>query len=403
MPPATAHAVEPAIAPDSSGTPAPPRGSIRFDRNELSGAFGDLGTSLPLLIGMVAAAHLDATSVLVMFGLMQVATGLAYRMPMPVQPLKAVAALVITQKVAAATLYGGGLAIGVVMLLLAATGLLGWLARVVPPVVVRGLQFGLGLQLSLLALREMIPAGGAAGWGLAAASFAIILLLLGNRRFPPAPFVVALGVLWALLFTADAHAIASGVGFALPAPRAVTWADVTAGFLTLALPQVPLSLGNSVLATKQVAADLFPERAPLGVRRIGLTYAAMNLVSPWLGGVPTCHGSGGMAGHWAMGGRTGGSVVLYGLFWLALGLLFGGAFAAVVGVFPKPVLGVLLVVEGLTLLLLARDLGAADFALALLIGLVAATVPNGYLVGMVLGVALAPLARSGRLRFGHRS
>ena len=400
--PATLPA-EPDSTRRSSGTPVEPGGgrALRFDRNELSGAFGDMGTDMPLLVGMVLAAGLDAASVLVMFGLMQVATGLAYRMPMPVQPLKAVAALVITQQVTAGTLYGGGLAIGLTMLVLAATGLLGWLARIVPPAVVRGLQFGLGLQLSLLALRDMVPAGGASGYALAAGAFALVLLLLGNRRWPPALFVIALGVLWALAFAVDPRALADGMGISLPAPRTVTWADVTAGFLALALPQVPLSLGNSVLATRQLAADLFPDRPPLGVRRIGLTYAAMNLVAPWFGGVPTCHGSGGMAGHWAMGGRTGGSVVLYGAFWLVLGLFFGGAFATVVQVFPRPVLGVLLVVEGLTLLLLARDLQGPEFGLAVLTGLIAATLPNGYLVAMLLGVALYPLARRGRLRFGR--
>lgn len=395
-----ARAAIPPGAPDSSGTPPDDRG-LRFDRNELSGAFGDLGTDLPLLVGMVLAAGLDAPSVLVMFGLMQVATGVAYRMPMPVQPLKAVAALVITQQVPAGTLYGGGLAIGATMLVLAATGLLGWLARVVPRAVVRGLQFGLGLQLSLLALRDMVPSGGVAGYVLAAAAFALVLLLLGNRRWPPAIFVVLLGVAWALWFAVRPAELVAGIGFTLPAPRTVTWADITAGFVILALPQVPLSLGNSVLATRQLAADLFPDRPPLAVRRIGLTYAAMNLVAPWLGGVPTCHGSGGMAGHWAMGGRTGGSVVLYGVFWLVLGLFFGGAFATVVQVFPRPVLGVLLVVEGLTLLLLARDLAAPEFGLAVLVGLVAATLPNGYLVAMLLGVALHPLVKRGRLPFGR--
>ena len=358
---------------------------LEFGRNELSGAFGDIGTDLPLLVGMVVAAGLDATSVLVVFGLMQVATALAYRMPMPVQPLKAVAAIVITQGVAPATIHGGGLAIGVLMLVLAATGALDWLARVVPLAVVRGLQFGLGLQLSLLALRDMIPSGGAAGYVLAAVAFGIVVLLLGNRRFPPALFVIALGVAWAI------------------ASSSVDMADVAAGFVLLALPQIPLSLGNSVLATRQLAADLFPGRPAPTVRRIGLTYAAMNLVSPFLGGVPTCHGSGGMAGHYAMGGRTGGSVVLYGVFWLVLGCFFGGAFATLAGVFPRPVLGVLLVVEGLTLLALARDLAPrhAELGLALLVGLLAATLPWGYLVALVVGVALAPLARSGRLQLGR--
>ena len=371
---------------------------LRFDRNELSGAFGDLGTDLPLIVGMILAARLDPASVLIVYGLLQVATGLVYRMPMPVQPLKAVAALVITQRLPAATLYGGGLAIGLTMLLLSVTGLLGRLARLVPKVVVRGIQAGLGLQLAGLALRDYVPSAGPAGWALAAAALAVTLALLGNRRFPPAPFVVLLGVLFALATSADAWRLWDGFGVALPTLRAPTWADVTTGFVLLALPQIPLSLGNSVLATRQMATDLFPERPPLSVRRIGLTYSAMNLVSPFLGGVPTCHGSGGMAGHYAFGARTGGSVVLYGLFWLGLGLFFSAGFATVVAIFPKPVLGVLLLVEALALLVLLRDLAddASELWLALLVALIASMVPYGYLVGMVVGTVLAAVMRRGR-------
>ena len=75
--------------------------------------------------------------------------------------------------------------------------------------------------------------------------------------------------------------------------------------------------GNSILATRQIASDLFPARQ-ITIRKLGLTYAAMNLLNPWFGGVPTCHGSGGMAGHYTFGARTGGSVIIYGLFYLVL-------------------------------------------------------------------------------------
>jgi hypothetical protein len=248
-----------------------------------------------------------------------------------------------------------------------------------------------------------VPTGGASGYLLAAAAFALTVALLGNRRLPPAPVVLALGAAYALATTASAGALWRGAGLTLPTLVVPTWANVAQGFLLLALPQIPLSLGNSVLATRQLAEDLFPERVPPAVRAIGLTYSAMNLGSAVLGGVPVCHGSGGMAGHYAFGGRTGGSVIISGLFYAGLGLLFGGAFAAVVAVFPLPVLGVLLAVEGLALLVLVGDLAERppELALALLIGVVAASVPYGYLVGMLLGVALMPLVRRGRLRLGR--
>lgn len=380
--------------PRNSSTPvpdiarAPKKMGIRFDRNEVAGSFGDLGTDIPLLIGMTLAAGLDGASVLLMFGAMQIFTGLVYRMPMPVQPLKAMAAIVIAQQASAATLYGGGLAIGLAMLVLAATGLLDWLARVVPKCVVRGIQLGLGLQLATVALGKFIQSDGVLGYSLAGGAFLITILLLGNRRFPAALPVVALGLVYSMVFRWDGG-LAGSFGVHLPRLQALQPADVLTGFLVLALPQIPLSLGNSVLATRQLAADLFPERR-LTIRRIGMTYALMNLVNPWFGGVPTCHGSGGMAGHFAFGGRTGGSVILYGVLLLGLGLFFGAGFDQVANVFPLPILGVILLFEALALIWLVRDMASSrgEFPIALLVGLVAVGLPYGYVVGLVVGTLL---------------
>ncbi len=367
-----------------------PRPRIRFDRNEFSGAFGDIGTDFPLVVGVILAARLDPASVLIMFGAMQVLTGLLYGIPMPAQPLKAMAVIVITQKVSGDVLYGGGLAIGIVMLVLAVTGLVDWVARAIPKSVVRGMQFGLGLQLATLALTDYVRAEGSAGYILAAAAFVLIILLVGNRRFPPAPFVIALGILFALMFRADLGALGQGLGLHLPQPHAPTLQDIITGFLVLGLPQIPLSIGNSVLATRQIVEDLFPERT-VGVRKISLSYALMNLVNPFFNGIPTCHGSGGMAGHYAFGARTGGSVILYGALYLLLGVFLSAGFAQVILLFPKPVLGVILFFEGLALIRLIRDMvhSKADFTIVGLVGLMAAGLPYGYLVGMIVGTLLA--------------
>ena len=263
---------------------------VRFDRNELSGAFGDIGTDFPLIVGMILAAGLDAPSVLIVFGALQVITGLVYGMPMPTQPLKAMAVIVITQKLAPRILYGGGLAIGIVMLLLTVTGLIGLVARIVPKSVVRGVQFGLGMQLASLALKDYVAADAWPGYALAAAAFVITLLLLGNRKFPPAPFVILLGIAYAFAFKLNGASLAGGVGLSLPQLHRVEWLDVVTGFFLLALPQLPLSLGNSILASQRVAEDLFPEKK-VTVPKISLTYSLMNLVSPWFSGIPTCHGS----------------------------------------------------------------------------------------------------------------
>jgi len=363
--------------------------AIRFDRNEIAGAFGDIGTDLPLVVGMILAAGLHSSSVLVMFGAMQFLTALLYRMPMPVQPLKAVAVIVISEKIAPDVLYGGGLAIGIAMLALTLTGGIRLLARIVPKTVVRGLQLGLGMQLALLALRDYVQADGLPGFVLALVAFTIVIALYGNRRVPPALPVIVLGVAYALVFKLGSADFTDALGFSLPEVRPVAWDSIVAGFVILALPQIPLSLGNSILATRQIAEDLFPERK-VTVNKLSVTYAAMNLVNPFFGGVPTCHGSGGLVGHYTFGARTGGSIIIYGSIFLILGLFFAGGFQQIVQIFPLPVLGVLLLFEGAGLMQTIRDQAGDARALfiAVLTGLIAVGLPYGYAAGLVVGTLL---------------
>lgn len=371
--------------------------AIRFDRNEFAGAFGDIGTDLPLIVGMVLAAKLDVSSVLVMFGAMQVLTALFYRMPMPAQPLKAVAVMVIAQKagqkITPEILYGGGLAIGLAMLLLTVSGLVDWLGRIIPKPVVRGVQFGLGLQLASLALKDYIPRDGVYGYGLAAAAFVIAIALYGNRKVPPALVLILLGGVYAIVSSKlNLFAASQSVGFNLPRVRLPNIEQITTGFLLLALPQIPLSIGNSLLAARQTAQDLFPDRAP-SLRKISLTYSLMNLINPFFSGVPTCHGSGGLAGHYTFGARTGGSIIIYGSIYLLIGMVFANGFENVIQVFPLAILGVILVFEGIALMLLTRDVCDSKFNLFLvvLVGLLANGLPYGYLIALFVGTVLAHL------------
>lgn len=359
---------------------------VRFDRNEIAGSFGDIGTDLPLIVGMVLAAGLDSASVFVVFGLLQILTGVWYGLPMPMQPLKAMAVLVITQKLTGDVLFGAGLAIGVTMLMLTLSGGLAWLARWIPRCVVRGIQFGLGLSLASLALRDYVPAIGWYGYALALAGFLVMIVLWGNRRFPPGLLVIGIGIAFAFFDGLSLSAIAGGFAITLPTLHQPGLDDILTGFLVLALPQIPLSISNSVIATDQTIRDLFPDRK-VDVRKIGMTYSLVNLLAPFASGIPVCHGCGGLAGHYAFGARTGGSVILYGAFYLIVGLFFSGPLHEVLKVFPLPILGVVLLFEALTLLSFIRDQShsARDLAIALIVGVIAMALRQGFLVGLIIG------------------
>jgi xanthine/uracil/vitamin C permease (AzgA family) len=387
-------------------------GRIRFDRNELAGAFGDIGTDLPLIVGMLLAMKPLTpageflplvTGVFVLFGLGQVASGLIYGLPMPVQPLKAMAAIVIAKGMSPEILFGGGLAVGVIMLVLTLSKALEWLARVIPLAAVRGVQLGLGLKLAGIALTKYVP-GLAPGmpapsdfqvgvnYAIAAGGAVVVLLLWGNRKLPGALLLITGGLFYAVTTQVDFAVVGAGFGFTLPALQAPGWDAIVTGAVVLALPQVPLSLSNSVIGTAQTTKDLFPDR-PVSVSRIGLSYSLLNLVNPFLGGLPICHGCGGLAGHHAFGGRTGGSPVIYGTLFLVVGLFFAAAFTEVVGVFPLPVLGTLLCFEAVALMRLVADVTAKrrELFIALLVGVTAASVPYGFLIGLCAGTALCYL------------
>jgi len=353
---------------------------LRFDRNELAGSFGDIGTDLPLIIGIVLAAGLDSASVFIVFGALQILTGIVYGLPMPMQPLKAMAVLIITQKLSGEIVYAAGFAIGATMLLLTFSGLLEKIAQWIPECVVRGIQFGLGLSLASLALKSYVPAMGMPGYAMAGVGLIIMLLLWGNRRFPPGLLIIGIGVLFALVSGLQLSTIAAGLSFTIPQLHPPSFGD---------LPQLPLSISNSVIATQKTISDLFPEQR-ISIRKIGLTYSIINLTAPFLGGIPVCHGCGGLAGHYAFGARTGGSVLIYGTFYLALGLFFSGVLQEVLKVFPQPILGVVLLFEALTLLLLLRDQAqnARNTMIALLVGVLALTLPQGYLIALVIGTVI---------------
>ncbi len=365
--------------------------NFRFDRNELSGAFGDIGTDFPLIVGIILVSGINPVGALVMFGAMQILTGLIYGIPMPVQPLKAMAVIVITQKISGNILYGAGLAIGISMLILSSSGLINFIARVVPLCVIRGIQFGLGLQLATLALKDYVSADGLFGYGIALLGFIIVTLLIGNRKYPAALFVIGIGIIYAAFFKINFGSLLNGVRFNVPKFYVPSVRDIITGFILLSLPQIPLSIGNSILATQQTARDLFPERPPLTVRKISFTYSIMNLIAPFFGGIPLCHGAGGMVGHYTFGARTGGAPIIYGTIYLILGLFFGRVFNDVIKIFPKPILGVLLFFEAIALvkLIFSSTFSKKDIMIMLMVGLMAASLPYGYLISIIMGTLLA--------------
>ncbi|GAB4219569.1 MAG TPA: putative sulfate/molybdate transporter [Spirochaetota bacterium] len=365
---------------------------ITFDRNELSGAFGDIGTVIPLVVGVLLATGMDAGKVFMAYGLMQIITGLVYKIPMPVQPLKVVALIVITQKLSADILLCGGLAVGILMLVFTVSGLIDSFTKIIPKAVIRGIQFGLGLQLVMLSLKEYIPSERFSDYILVVVAFLIAVAFMGNRRIPPALVLIPAGIFYGMIFNTGVHY--QKLSHTITVVDALTFENIVNGIVILALPQIPLSLGNSIFATSQLSHDLFPEKS-VQPRKIAFTYSLMNIINPFIGGIAVCHGSGGMAGHYAFGGRTGGSVIIFGALMITTGFIFGSDGIYIARLFPLPLLGVILFFEALTLLVLIGDVmhNSFDLKIALAVAALIVAIPYGYVVGMGIGICAYYLAK----------
>jgi MFS superfamily sulfate permease-like transporter len=337
------------------------RATNRFDLPEWAGAFGDLGTLIPFVAAYISILKMDANGLLVAFGVALIAAGSIYRTPFPVQPMKAIGAAAVSQTTLAAGLgsavvVGAALTTGLLWIVLAVTGLGRRAASWVPRSALLGVVMGLGFSFMLEGIRMMSTGSWVAGLLLA-----LTLVLLGRPRVPAMLVLLAIGVAMALINEPD---LMRELGALKPEFRIPTLAwgtlsmsDLWTGFILLALPQLPLTFGNAYLAITEENNRLFPDR-PVTERSVAFSTGLMNLGSSLIGGIPMCHGAGGMAGHVQFGARTGGSSIILGSILLGAGLFLSSSIGTVFRMFPQSVLGVILFMAGLQLALGSRDSGA---------------------------------------------
>jgi MFS superfamily sulfate permease-like transporter len=306
-------------------------GDFRFDLREASGALGDLGTLLPLALGALAVGGLASTPILAGFGLAYCATALIYRLPVPVQPMKAIVAVLLVTEVTPATLAASGVMVGLVLVVLGATGWIDRVGRLVPQSVLAGLQLGLGAALALLAADLMRDAP-----VLALSAGALLLALLYLTRLPAALIILVLAGLYGVSTGVDEAPIGTGGGAAGPL-------DLQQALGELALPQLALTLTNAVVLTSLVAGDCFGARGGhVTPRRLSLSSGLLNLVLSPLGALPMCHGAGGLAAHHRLGARSGGAPLMLGIALLIVACLPGQIGVMILAAIPAAALGALL-------------------------------------------------------------
>ena len=333
-------------------------GGNDYDVREAAGAFGDLGTLIPFLVGYLTIAKMDPVGVLVSFGLFKIFAGLYFKTPVPIQPMKAIGTAAISHAgvIGPGAILASGLFSGVLWLLLGLSGAVTWIARLTSRPIVHGLILGLGLSFILEGIKLM-----EGDYPIAIVGIALTFALLSRQRVPAMLVLLAFGAAVAFARQPALLGELRQVSFRLRVPHfALTglgWSDVLTGVLVLGLPQAALTLGNAIVATVEEHNALFPDR-PTTVRTVAIDHGVMNLVGASLGGVPMCHGAGGMAGHVRFGARTGGALVMLGLLVLFAGLFLADSVTTFFRLFPSSMLGVILLFGGLELAAGAHGNGA---------------------------------------------
>nr|GMD44279.1 molybdate transporter 1 [Ipomoea batatas] len=332
---------------------------------ELNGAMGDLGTYIPIVLALTLAKNLDLGTTLIFTGVYNFVTGAVYGVPMPVQPMKSIAAAAISSpSFDIPEVMAAGICTGGILFLLGVTGLMQLVYKLIPLSVVRGIQLAQGLSFAMTAVKYVrneqnfskSKSAGERPW-------------LGDpsavKRFKFGPSSIK-------VVKISKH----------------SWKE---GFVKGTIPQLPLSILNSVVAVCKLSTDLFPEKE-VSATSVSVTVGLMNLVGCWFGGMPCCHGAGGLAGQYKFGGRSGGCVAVLGVVKAVLGLVFGSSIVKILVQFPVGVLGVLLLFAGIELAMCARDMSSKEESFVLLVctavSLVGSSAALGFLCGIIAHLLL---------------
>jgi len=393
---------------------------IKFNRMELAGSLGDLGTLLPLAIGMILINGLNPTGLILVVGLFYIFSGLYFRVTCPVEPMKVIGAYAVATGITALQIQASCLWVFLFLIIIGGSGVITVVGRYIPLPVIRGVQLSTGVLLVSQGVRLMLGTSKFQvlrqvaepyltiqnlGWlplGLIIGLLLgfLTLLLLENRRLPAALVVVGVGLLVGLLIGTREGLDQIQIGINLPKllPFGLpSGADFSFALLVLVLPQIPMTLGNAVIANADLSIQYFPqEGCRVTYRGLCISMALANLLSFFLGGMPMCHGAGGLASRYRFGARTAGSNLIIGTVFMALALFLGSHSLAILYLLPMAALGVLLIFAGAQLALTLLDMQTRKelFVPILVLGV---TLASNLAAGFLTGIAVAYLLKWDRV------
>ena len=373
---------------------------------EIGGSLGDLGILLPFAILLIVNNGLSPVTVFFFVGLHYLITGYYFRIPLPIQPLKAATMIAIVTGASPQLIGATGILMGVILLILTFGKAAALMGRIFTKPIVRGIQLAVGIFLTQKGLAlimdppdTLLTIGSLeAPWGpilLAITSGVIILISSAYHKISVATLVILpAGVLMGLLMAPAAQFPSLESQFTIPLLLHPSWDDYITAFSLMVIPQLPLTFANSIVSTHYIAHDYFGDRAKrVTPRALCASLGIGNLIGGIFGAMPCCHGAGGLTAHYSFGARSGKATIFLGIVFLITGLLFGDSVHALFALIPAAILGALLIYVGIQHSMMIRDvLPHRQAALvAMLIGGISVGTHNiaiGFVTGMVVGLLM---------------
>lgn len=358
---------------------------FEFSVREFAGSLGDFGTLIPFTVGYIVICGFNPTGLLLGIGLTNIVLALIYKLPLPVQPQKAIGTVALAERWTVNRVLGAGFSVGLVWVFLSFSKRLTGLLEKVPKGVTRGIQLGLAFTLALAGAEMIHP-----DFLIAIPLIIVAFLLLKNRFLPAAIFLIVFGFIYAIA-TGTLNLNQINVGFSLPELTLFNLDDMFYGFIYAGFAQLFLTLTNAVVATVALVHDLFPDREDVNPRNLIKNMGAMNVTTPFIGGMPLCHGAGGLSAQYLFGARTGGAILMEGLVEITLGLFFSQSLLNIFTAFPLFVVGVMLLMTSFELGKISLKIQGKHEIYVTVVTALLATVFNfavGFIGGLVLHFAL---------------
>lgn len=380
---------------------------FNLNRLELSGGLADIGVLLPIIVALVAINNLNPFTGLFFCGLFYIVTSLYYQVPVPVQPLKVFCTVAIAVKASPAVISAGTLLIGLIFLALSIPQIMNIIKKLFPLPIIRGIQLGTGLLLidsgiKLLTNSKVLINGPKEAISyfnftvpatliLGILCTILLLFLLRSTRYPVGLVLVGTGIGLAIVFGArlpypipDTEPIRNLLNISQ-----IQTDTMFKSLWLLVLPQVPLSIGNAIIATDNTLKTYYGEQAnKVKASCLSFDMGIFNILSGLFGGIPCCHGCGGATAHYRLGARTGTATILTGTFYILLAVAVYYFGTSIFNFFPYPVLGVLLIYVGIEHGLLIHDMTTKlDLAIVLIIASIAFVTSNmtiAFISGMIV-------------------